>query len=80
MRVSITGSVTEESSMSTVQEIERAVSRLSPEELVRFREWFDEFDAKVWDRQFEKDAKSGKLDRLADQAIADLRAGNYKEL
>ena len=66
--------------MSTIREIERAVSQLSPEELVRFREWFDGFDAEVWDRQFDQDAKSGKLDRLADQAIADLRAGNYKEL
>lgn len=66
--------------MSTVQEIEQAVSRLSLEELARFREWFDEFDAKVWDKQFEADAKSGKLDKLANQAIADFRAGKYKEL
>jgi hypothetical protein len=80
MRVGTTGFVTEESRMSTIREIERAVSQLSPEELARFREWFDGFDAKVWDRQFEQDAKSGKLDRRADQAIADLRAGNCKEL
>jgi len=45
--------------MSTIQEIEQAVSRLSFEELARFREWFDEFDARIWDRQFEEDAKSG---------------------
>ena len=66
--------------MQTVQEIELAVSRLSLGELARFREWFDEFDAKVWDKQFEADAKSGKLDKLANQAIADFRAGKYKEL
>lgn len=66
--------------MQTVQEIEQAVSRLSLGELASFREWFDEFDAKVWDKQFETDVKSGKLDRLANQAIADFRAGKCKEL
>jgi hypothetical protein len=34
----------------------------------------------LWDEKFEKDVKSGKLDHLADQAIADLRAGDCKEL
>lgn len=66
--------------MSTVQEIEQAVSQLRPKELARFRKWFDEFDAKAWDKQFEQDASSGKFDQLAEQAIADLRAGQYKEL
>ena len=59
--------------ISTIQEIEQAVTGLSLEELARFREWFDEFDARQWDKQFEKDAQSGKLDRLANQAIADFR-------
>ena len=62
--------------MYTVQEVKQAVARLSPEELARFREWFDEFDAKIWDKQFEADAMSGKLDRLANQAIADFHAGS----
>ncbi len=66
--------------MLTTQEIEQAVSRLPSEELTRFRDWFDEFDAKVWDMQFEADVKSGKLDGLANQAIADFRAGKCKEL
>ena len=64
----------------TVKELEAAVSRLSPQELARFREWFEEFEAKMWDEQFENDVKSGKLDHLAEQAIADLREGNCREL
>jgi hypothetical protein len=64
----------------TVKELQAAVSRLSSQELARFREWFEEFEAKMWDEQFENDVKSGKLDHLAEQAIADLRAGNCKEL
>ncbi|MCA1602801.1 MAG: hypothetical protein LC776_14600 [Acidobacteria bacterium] len=66
--------------MSTVQEIEQAVSSLSTADLEQFREWFQRFDAEVWDRQFEQDAKSGKFDALADQAIDDFRSGRYKEL
>ena len=64
----------------TVKELQAAVSRLSSQELARFREWFEEFEAKMWDEQFEKDVRSGKLDHLADQAISDLRAGNCQEL
>ncbi len=66
--------------MQTIQEIQSVVSQLSTEQLARFRDWFDEFDAKAWDKQFEKDVKSGKLDRLANQVIADFRAGKCKEL
>ena len=66
--------------MRVVQELQSAVSQLSAEELARFREWFDKFDAEIWDRQFEEDAKSGKLDQLANQAIADFQAGTCKQL
>jgi len=64
----------------SIQEIKLAISRLSPEQLATFREWFDEFDAKAWDEQLELDAMSGKLDELANQAISDFRAGKCKEL
>ena len=67
--------------MQTIQELQSIVSQLSADELARFRgEWFDKFDAEVWDRQFEEDVKSGKLDRLANQAIADFKAGKCKQL
>ncbi len=66
--------------MQTIQELQSIVSQLSADELARFREWFDKFDAEVWDRQFEEDVKSGKLDRLANQAIADFKAGECKQL
>ena len=66
--------------MSTVQELEKAVKHLSEQDLARFREWFEQYDAQIWDKQFERDAKSGKLDELANRAIADFRAGKYKEL
>ncbi|HEX8671180.1 MAG TPA: hypothetical protein VF710_04800 [Longimicrobium sp.] len=65
---------------SNLDEIEHAVSGLSPADLSRFREWFFEFDAEVWDRQFEKDVAAGRLDALADEALADLSAGRTKPL
>jgi len=64
----------------TIHEIEQAITELPPNELARFRQWFEEFDAQVWDEQFERDAKSGKLDKLADNAKSDFRAGKAKEL
>lgn len=66
--------------MSTIQEIERAVRELSSEELSEFRQWFLEFDAAAWDREFEEDVAEGRLDALADEAIADLRAGRTRPL
>ncbi len=66
--------------MSTIQEIQKAVSQLSPQDLIQFRKWFEEYDAQTWDKQFEQDARSGKLDKLADQAFEDFRAGKYKKL
>ena len=64
----------------TIQEIERAIAELNPRELARFRQWFEEFDAQVWDEQFERDAKSGKLDKFANKAINDFRTGKAREL
>ena len=66
--------------MSTVQEIQTAVSKLSTEELSTFRAWFVEFDAEAWDRQFEKDVAEGRLDAPAEEALGDLREGRYKDL
>lgn len=66
--------------MSTVQEIENAVRQLPSEALTAFRAWFAEFDAGVWDRQFDEDVATGRLDSLAKEAIEDLREGRCTDL
>jgi hypothetical protein len=66
--------------VSSIQEIEKAVSSLSKEELKAFRAWFQEFDAEAWDRQFEADVKAGRLDKLADEALSDLDEGRCTDL
>jgi hypothetical protein len=63
-----------------LQELENSISRLPPEELAKFREWFWAFDAKHWDKQFEADVSAGKLDSLADAAVREHRAGESTEL
>jgi hypothetical protein len=65
---------------STVKEIEQAIAQLPKDQLAEFRAWYEQFDAEVWDRQIEEDIAAGKLDALADVAIADHRAGRTKQL
>jgi len=63
----------------TVQEIETAVTKLGQRELRKFREWFDEFDAAAWDEQFERDAQSDRLARVAEEALRDYKDGKCTE-
>jgi len=64
----------------SVDELEKAVAALPPDKLAKFRAWYEEFDAANWDRQIERDIKTGKLDKLADEALADFKAGRAREL
>ena len=66
--------------MGPVQDIKEAVRQLSPEDLAAFRAWFAEFDAGVWDQEFEEDVAAGRLDRLADEALRELREGRCTDL
>jgi hypothetical protein len=66
--------------MTTAEEIEKAVEQLAPHELARFRAWFETFDAAQFDAAIERDARSGKLDELAEEALVAHRAGRSREL
>ena len=66
--------------MDKVNELERQVQGLSPEELTAFRRWFAEFDGEVWDRQFESDARAGKLNYFAEQARQAHATGKSSKL
>jgi hypothetical protein len=59
----------------TTEDIEKAVEQLSPRELARFRAWFEAFDAGQFDAAIERDAQAGKLDGLAEEALAAHSAG-----
>jgi hypothetical protein len=64
----------------TVEDIEKAVAILPEDQLAKFRAWFEAFDAARFDQKIERDARSGKLDGLAEEALDDLREGRVSEL
>ena len=69
-----------DAAMSTVQDIETAVRKVSREGLSAFRTWFVEFDAAAWDRQFEEDVYAGRLETLAEEALKDFHEGRCRDL
>jgi hypothetical protein len=50
------------------------------QELQSLRAWFFEYDAEVWDREFEASVNAGKLDDLAEQALDQYSAGRSRIL
>jgi hypothetical protein len=56
------------------------VRGLPPQYLAAFRAWFADVDAEAWDRQLEEDVAAGRLDRLAEEALRDLREGRCTDL
>ncbi|MBR1086671.1 hypothetical protein JQ621_04195 [Bradyrhizobium manausense] len=64
----------------TTEDIERAIAQLAPDELARFRAWFEQFDAERFDQALEQDAQAGKLDAFAEEALSAYRAGRTRDL
>ena len=66
--------------MTKVQALEEEIGKLSAVELAELREWFADREADEWDREIERDAASGKLDKLFEKSVADHRAGKSREI
>ena len=66
--------------MSRIQELVNEVQQLNRQELAAFRDWFRKYDSDEWDREIEEDVLNGRLNRFADEAIAEHKAGRTKEL
>jgi len=66
--------------MSKIEALEQEMEKLTPAELAAFRRWFGDFDAEAWDRQLESDVAEGRLDRLAEEAIAAHEEGKSREI
>lgn len=64
----------------SLQELEETVTRLPQAELVTFAKWFDEFMADQWDRRFEEDVRSGRLEAVGRQADEHFEAGRCTPL
>jgi len=66
--------------MTRVQAIEEQIKSLSPGEVAELRDWLLEHDDAEWDRQIERDAAEGKLEKLFSKARADHAAGKSIKL
>jgi len=65
--------------MTKIEKLTNEIQQLSREELTAFRDWFRRYDADEWDKEIEEDIWAGRLEGLANKAIADHKAGRTKE-
>jgi hypothetical protein len=61
--------------MNKIEAIEKNVRSLNLEELAKFRAWFAEYDAELWDEQIASAITNGKLDTLSSVALAEHKDG-----
>jgi hypothetical protein len=65
----------------SLTEIKSAVDALSPEELAELAAFIRERDDAAWDCQIDRDfAEDGRLQRVAEEVRADIRAGRLQDL
>ncbi len=66
--------------MSTIEKITTAITQLPPEQVAQIRAWLAEYDERQWDEQIARDERAGRLDALAERALAEHRAGRTRPL
>lgn len=64
----------------TVQEIERAIEALTPDELDELYLWFDQSYPQLMDARIESDLSGGRLDDAIRRALDDEKNGRTKPL
>jgi hypothetical protein len=63
-----------------IKSMREFVEALPAEELVLLEEMIAEIKADRWEREIERDSLAGKLDRFADRARTEHRAGRTRPL
>ncbi len=66
--------------MSTIEQIETAILTLPLNDFEKLRQWFFDLNYQRWDEQIEQDIADGKLEIFAQDAIAEFKAGNCREI
>ena len=64
--------------MSSIAEIEQAITALPPGKFAELARWFDEERNRKWDRQIELDSESGALDPLLREVEQDIAGGRMR--
>jgi hypothetical protein len=67
-----------------VEDIEKAIAKLPPDQLAEFRAWFEAFDAVRFDDKIEHDAKRAQklldlMGKLEWDASCDYKAGRTRD-
>jgi hypothetical protein len=63
-----------------LQSAEQLIQQLTPDELSKFATWFADFQDSLWEKQIERDSKSGRLDVLTEKADREIDAGRFRKL
>ena len=66
--------------MNTIEAITTAIAELPPDQVAKIRAWLDDRAEAEWDAQIEQDEREGRLDALAERALAEHRAGRTRPL
>ena len=66
--------------MNTVEAITAAIAKLPPEQMTQIRAWLAERAEAEWDAQIEQVERAGRLDVLAERALAEHEAGRSRQL
>jgi hypothetical protein len=66
--------------MNTIEAITTAIAQLPPEQVAQIRAWLIEYEERQWDEQIAQDERDGRLDALAERALAEHRAGGTRPL
>ena len=66
--------------LNTVQEIERAIDALTPQQMEELYVWLDQRHPQPIDAQLKADLDAGRIDDRINRALADHKAGNTQPL
>jgi hypothetical protein len=66
--------------LDTLQEIERAIDTLTPQQLEELSLWLDQHHPQPIDAQLKADLEAGRIDDRISRALADHKAGNTQPL
>lgn len=66
--------------MSSVEEIEAAVTQLPPSEFARLRAWMNDIANRSWDKEIEDDFDAGRFDAILAEVDDEIQNGRVRPL
>ena len=67
-------------SLTTVEDIERAIEGLTPPQLAELYAWLDQYDRQPIDARLQADLAAGRLDSAISRALDDEKNGRVQPL